>query len=168
MPPLSKFSDRYLDVPRLCCEVGVPLGDQPGLGHNRWHPDIPPAIEIGPGEEVILESPAYDDYQIHDTSDMEELRTVELTRMHPLAGPVRVDGAKPGDLLEVEILGVEPLSGIAFSNILPGACSASCSPTVTAPRGTRAALSRSHRTCRASGSPRSRTRARSASRPHTS
>ena len=120
MPPLSKFSDRYLDVPRLCCEVGVPLGDQPGLGHNRWHPDIPPAIEIGPGEEVILESPAYDDYQIHDTSDMEELRNVELTRMHPLAGPVRVDGARPGDLLEVEILGVEPLSGIAFSNILPG------------------------------------------------
>jgi formamidase len=40
--------------------------------------------------------------------------------MHPLAGPVRVDGARPGDLLEVEILGVEPLSGIAFSNILPG------------------------------------------------
>ena len=87
--------DRYLDVPRLRCEVGVPLGDQPGLGHNRWHPDIPPAIEIGPGEEVILESPAYDDYHV-----------------------------------------------------------------------ARARLpSRSHRTCRASGSPRSRTRARSASRP---
>jgi formamidase len=119
-PPLSRFSDRYLDVPRLRCEVGVPLADQPGLGHNRWHPDIPAAIEIGPGEEVILEAPGYDDYQIHDTGDMDELRRVDLTRMHPLAGPVHVSGARPGDLLEVEILGVEPLSGIAFSNILPG------------------------------------------------
>ena len=35
MPELSKFSDRYLDVPRVRCEVGVPLADQPELGHNR-------------------------------------------------------------------------------------------------------------------------------------
>ena len=119
-PPLSRFSNRYLDVPRLCCEVGVPLADQAGLGHNRWHPDIPPAIEIPPGGEVILEAPAYDDYQIHDNGDMAELGAVDLTRMHPLTGPVHVSGARPGDLLEVEILGVEPLSGIAFSNILPG------------------------------------------------
>jgi formamidase len=113
-------AERYLNVPRLRCEVGVPLADQPELGHNRWHPDIPPAIEVGPGEEVILEAPAYDDYQIQEGGGMEELGAVDLTRMHPLAGPVRVAGARPGDLLEVEILGVEPLSGVAFSNILPG------------------------------------------------
>jgi formamidase len=118
--PLSRFSDRYLDVPRLRCEVGVPLADQAELGHNRWHPDIPAAIEIPQGGEVILEAPAYDDYQIHDNGDMAELGAVDLTRMHPLTGPVHVSGARPGDLLEVEILGVEPLSGIAFSNILPG------------------------------------------------
>jgi acetamidase/formamidase len=32
------------------------LRDEPGKGHNRWHPDIPPAIEVEPGEEVTLET----------------------------------------------------------------------------------------------------------------
>ena len=22
------------------------LADEPGTGHNRWHPDIPPVIEV--------------------------------------------------------------------------------------------------------------------------
>ncbi|UCD81322.1 MAG: acetamidase/formamidase family protein [Desulfobacterales bacterium] len=26
------------------------LQDEPHTGHNRWHPDIPPAIEVEPGE----------------------------------------------------------------------------------------------------------------------
>ncbi|MEU6719324.1 acetamidase/formamidase family protein [Nonomuraea sp. NPDC046802] len=117
---VSRFSDRYLDVPRLTCKVGVPLAAQPEIGHNRWHPDIPPAVEVDPGGEVILESAAYDDYQIHDNDDLDELRRVDLSRMHPLTGPVRVNGVRPGDVLVAEVLGVEPLSGIAFSNILPG------------------------------------------------
>ncbi|GAA3733916.1 acetamidase/formamidase family protein [Plantactinospora mayteni] len=118
--PLSRFRDRYLDVPRLRCEVGSPLAHQPQLGHNRWHPEIPAAVFVDPMGEVILEAPGYDDYQIHDNGSLEELRRVDLSRMHPLAGPVHVHGAEPGDLLVAEVLGVEPLSGIAFSNILPG------------------------------------------------
>ncbi|MEV0822471.1 acetamidase/formamidase family protein [Nonomuraea rubra] len=118
MEPFSL--DRYFDVPRLNCRIGVPLAEQPEIGHNRWHPGIPPAMEVGPGGEVILESAAYDDYQIHDDGGLDELRRVDLSRMHPLTGPVRVDGARPGDLLVAEVLGVEPLSGLAFSNILPG------------------------------------------------
>ncbi|MEV0617763.1 acetamidase/formamidase family protein [Nonomuraea sp. NPDC050404] len=118
--PLSRFTDRYLNVPRLACRVGVPLAAQPEIGHNRWHPEIPPAITVDPGDEVILESAAYDDYQIHDDAGLDELRRVDLSRMHPLTGPVHVNGARPGDVLVAEVLGVEPLSGVAFSNILPG------------------------------------------------
>ena len=33
-----------------------PLCDQPNCGHNRYHPDIPPAFEIGEGEEIALET----------------------------------------------------------------------------------------------------------------
>jgi len=32
------------------------LRDEPYTGHNRWHPDIPPIIEVEPGEEVVLET----------------------------------------------------------------------------------------------------------------
>jgi len=30
------------------------LGEEPGCGHNRFHPDIAPIVEIGEGEEVAL------------------------------------------------------------------------------------------------------------------
>ena len=29
---------------------------EPEKGHNRWHPDIPPALEVEPGEEVVLQT----------------------------------------------------------------------------------------------------------------
>jgi formamidase len=118
--PLSPFEDRYLGVKRLRCEIGVPLRHQHGLGHNRWHPDVRPAVEIGAGEEVILEALEPFDGQIHDNGSFEEMRTFNTDSLHPLTGPVYVDGAEPGDLLDVEILGVEPLSGVAFSHIFPG------------------------------------------------
>ena len=31
------------------------LADDPKTGHNRWHPDIAPIIELDEGEEVALE-----------------------------------------------------------------------------------------------------------------
>lgn len=117
---VSRFPNRDLGVPRFGCEVGVPLAEQKELGHNRWHPDIPPLHHLGPGEEVILEAGGYDDYQLHDVDDDQDIRDFDLTRTHPMAGPIYVDGAQPGDLLVVDVLDVLPLSGIGYSNILPG------------------------------------------------
>ena len=117
---VSRFPDRDLGVPRYRCEVGVPLADQKELGHNRWHPDIPPLHELGVGDEIILEAGGYDDYQLRDADDDQDIRDFDLTRTHPMAGPVKVDGVEPGDLLVVDVLDVQPLSGIGYSNILPG------------------------------------------------
>ncbi|MFD5809585.1 acetamidase/formamidase family protein [Rhodococcus aetherivorans] len=100
--------------------MGVPLAEQKELGHNRWHPDIPPLHELDPGDEVILETPGYDDYQLQDADEDQDIRDLDLTRTHPIAGPVYVNGAEPGDLLVVDVLDVQPLSGIGYSNILPG------------------------------------------------
>jgi formamidase len=40
------------------------LREEPRKGHNRWHPDIPPVIEVEPGEEVTLETRDAMDLQI--------------------------------------------------------------------------------------------------------
>ena len=32
------------------------LADEPGTGHNRWHPDIPPILTIEPCDEVLMEA----------------------------------------------------------------------------------------------------------------
>ena len=33
-----------------------PLAAEPRTGHNRWHPDIAPVVEVGEGEDVALET----------------------------------------------------------------------------------------------------------------
>ncbi|KAM9866672.1 Formamidase [Leucobacter aridicollis] len=117
---VSRFQNRDLGVPRFSCEVGVPLAEQASLGHNRWHPDVPPLHHLDPGDEVILEAPGYDDYQLRDRDEDQDIHDIDLSRTHPMAGPVYVNGAEPGDLLVVDVLDIQPLSGIGYSNVLPG------------------------------------------------
>ncbi|HVJ24772.1 MAG TPA: acetamidase/formamidase family protein [Burkholderiales bacterium] len=84
------------------------LREEPHKGHNRWHPDIPPVIEVEPGEEVTLETRDAMDLQIGPRTTVKDLEKMERTVAHPLTGPVYVKGAKPGDLLEIEHLDIVP------------------------------------------------------------
>ncbi len=93
--------------------------DEPTKGHNRWHPDIPPAVEAEPGEEVVLQTRNALDGEVTSRSRARDLRTVNLNLVHPLTGPVYVSGAEPGDLLEVNILNIEPARW-GFTTIIPG------------------------------------------------
>ena len=33
-----------------------PLSEEPGTGHNRWHEDIEPVVEVEPGDTVVYET----------------------------------------------------------------------------------------------------------------
>ena len=96
-----------------------PLASEPRCGHNRYHPDIAPALEIGEGEEVVLETRDAVDGQITPHSTVADLAHFESGRIHPLTGPVFVKGAEPGDMIEVEFLDILP-QPTAFSAIVPG------------------------------------------------
>jgi formamidase len=84
------------------------LLDEPDTGHNRWHPDIPPVVRCQPGDEVVLETRDAFDGQMGPDATLETVAAPDLDVVHPLTGPVHVEGAEPGDLLEVEIVDVEP------------------------------------------------------------
>ena len=84
------------------------LREEPHKGHNRWHPDIPPVIEVEPGEAVTLETRDAMDLQIGPRTTVKDLEKMERTVAHPLTGPVYVKGAQPGDLLEIEQLDIVP------------------------------------------------------------
>lgn len=96
-----------------------PLSRQPETGHNRWHPDIPPVLRCPEGEEVVLETRDAVDGQVGPQTTAEQVGAVDLSVVHPLTGPVHVDGAEPGDLLVAEILDVEPDS-YGFTVQIPG------------------------------------------------
>ncbi len=97
-----------------------PLADEPHTGHNRWHPDIPPALEVEPGDEIILETRDALDGLISPRSTNADIKLLDLEKAHPLTGPIFVTGAGPGDLLEVEILDIAPES-FGYTLLLPGA-----------------------------------------------
>ena len=84
------------------------LKEEPHTGHNRWHPDIPPLIEVEPGEEVVLETRDASDCQIKPGMTVADLTNLDAKVAHPLTGPVYIKGARPGDLLEIEYLDILP------------------------------------------------------------
>ena len=95
------------------------LTEEPGTGHNRWHPDIPPVVRCQPGDEVVLETRNALDGQVAPGGPLDEVAAVSLDVVHPLTGPVYVEGAEPGDLLAVEIVGIEP-AAYGFTVQIPG------------------------------------------------
>src|SRR5205085_11025322 len=84
------------------------LRDEPHTGHNRWHPDIAPIVELAPGEELALDTRDANDGRIGPQSTAADLAKLPRTVAHPLTGPVYIQDARPGDLLEVEYLDIVP------------------------------------------------------------
>ncbi|MGY2128529.1 acetamidase/formamidase family protein [Blastococcus sp. SYSU DS0617] len=78
-----------------------------GQGHNRWHPDIAPALTVADGDTVVMQARDGMDGQLGPGLGTSPDASIGLDAVHPLTGPVHVEGAQPGDLLEVEILDVE-------------------------------------------------------------
>ncbi len=96
------------------------LREEPGSGHNRWHPDIAPILEVEFGEEVVLETRDASDGQIKPGLTEGDLAGLDAKVAHPLTGPVYVKGAAPGDLLEIEYLDVIP-QNYGWTRSRPGA-----------------------------------------------
>jgi formamidase len=96
-----------------------PLVETPETGHNRWHPDLQPALVVEPGDEVVIDCRDGLDGQITPATLDADLLAVDLDRGHPLSGPIEVRGAEPGDVLKVEILAVETDS-FGSTAIFPG------------------------------------------------
>jgi formamidase len=96
-----------------------PLAEEPRTGHNRWHPDIEPILEVDEGEDVALETRDACDGYLTPRSSAADLAGLPAGAIHPLTGPVLVKGARPGDLLEVEFREIvaQPWG---FSGIVPG------------------------------------------------
>jgi len=96
-----------------------PLREQPEVGHNRWHPDLEPIAAVSPGDELTLELRDSMDGQVAAESTDDDLLSL-VPVSHVLTGPVAVEGAEPGDVLELEILGYTT-APFGWTAVLPGA-----------------------------------------------
>lgn len=86
-----------------------PFTDQKIVGHNRWHPDIPAAVHVKPGQSFRVDCREWFDGFIKNDDSADDVRDAPVDIVHALSGPIAVEGAKPGDLLIVDILDVGPI-----------------------------------------------------------
>ena len=96
------------------------LVDAPATGHNRWHPDLPPALSVDPGDEIVVDCRDGLDGQITPAT-----RDADLADARSGPGPsaVRADrrSAAPSRAMccKVEILAIET-DGFGSTAVFPG------------------------------------------------
>jgi formamidase len=88
---------------------GRNCGEDPGC-INRLHPAIPMAARAAPGQTILLRMRNALDINLDPAANAEEPWAEDpgLGAVHALAGPVHIEGARPGDVLAVTILDIDP------------------------------------------------------------
>jgi acetamidase/formamidase len=87
--------------------------------HNVWDRSIAPVARIAPGDTLIVELENASGGQLRADSDASALATLDFARINPVTGPIFVEGARPGDALVVEILGLD-VEGWGWTANIPG------------------------------------------------
>lgn len=91
-----------------------------GLVHYEWNNALAPRLEIEPGDTVVFDTRDAADGFYRRTSSHPDVLARGPFRGHPLTGPVRIAGARPGDALVVDILDVRPAADFGWTSIRPG------------------------------------------------
>ncbi|HET6550824.1 MAG TPA: acetamidase/formamidase family protein [Solirubrobacter sp.] len=87
--------------------------------HFTWDTGNEPGLTVADGDTVVFETRDVSDNQIGPDSDTSVIAGLDWDRVYPLAGPVYVEGAEPGDTLAVELLDIHT-KGWGWTAILPG------------------------------------------------
>jgi acetamidase/formamidase len=84
-----------------------------------WSRDYAPVLTAKPGETILFQCLDSSCGQIGADSTVDTIANFDFSKINPLAGPVYVEGAKPGDALKVTFLKYHP-SGKGWSANIPG------------------------------------------------
>ncbi|TFK51202.1 Formamidase [Heliocybe sulcata] len=87
--------------------------------HLAWNKSILPVARIKSGETVSLDCPDASNGQINPASTDTTLGSLVFSHLDGVNGPVYVEGAQPGDTLQVDVLSVE--TGVwGWTALIPG------------------------------------------------
>jgi acetamidase/formamidase len=86
--------------------------------HYAWDNTLAPSLTIRSGDVVTFETRDAADGHFRRESTTSDVQTY-VFRGHPLTGPVFVEGARPGDVLQVDVVQVEP-DVFGWTAVLPG------------------------------------------------
>jgi acetamidase/formamidase len=87
--------------------------------HAFWDNSYPARLRIQPGDTVVFETLEASAGQFGPDSVSEAVRTLNFDLIHPLTGPVFIEGAEPGDALVVDIISLKH-KGWGWNAVIPG------------------------------------------------
>ena len=88
--------------------------------HYAWDNSLAPRIEIDPGDTVAFDTRDAADYYYSRGSTHADVLARGPFRGHPLTGPVRIRGARPGDVLLVDVVEMRPALDFGWTAVRPG------------------------------------------------
>ena len=86
---------------------------------NRYHAAIPTVATAKPGDAIVFHTRDALDTDLTLDSNADDLAAVDLNLVHPMTGPVFIEGASRGDVLAVTLLDIEP-DQYGYTVIVPG------------------------------------------------
>jgi hypothetical protein len=95
-------------TPEIRIDRTKTLVEEPGTGHNPLAPRHSTGDPLRPRRRGDPQTRDAFDGQLGPATSRDDVAAANLDVVHPLTGPVYIDGAEPGDLLDIEILDVEP------------------------------------------------------------
>jgi acetamidase/formamidase len=87
--------------------------------HSRWNRALPPRLHIQPGDTVHLECIDSSGAQVHPKMTLSEFLAIDRERIHALTGPIYIERAEPGDVLQIDVLKVAH-RGWGWSSVIAG------------------------------------------------
>lgn len=87
--------------------------------HSVWNRALPPRLHIQPGDTVHLECVDSSGSQVQPKTTLSEFLQIDRTRIHALTGPIYVERAEPGDVLQVDVLKVAH-RGWGWTSVISG------------------------------------------------
>ena len=87
--------------------------------HIGWDNAKPPVLTVSPGETVTMETVDSSGGQLSIDSTVADIASLDFDKVNPVTGPIYIEGAIPGDALQVTLDSYRP-SGWGWTANIPG------------------------------------------------
>ncbi len=87
--------------------------------HSRWNRALEPRLTISSGDTVHMSCLDASGGQVKPGASVEDFLAIDRNKIHALTGPIFIEGAEPGDVLEIQVLQVEH-RGWGWTSVIPG------------------------------------------------
>lgn len=86
---------------------------------NRYHPAIKPVARANPGDNIVVHTRDALDSNLTIDSLPKDVLAIDLNLIHPMTGPIYIEGAERGDVLAVKLINIIP-DEYGYTTLIPG------------------------------------------------